>query len=166
MERIGSIPASGDGMRLVCRALVLAILALSAAGCGNGSSSTSSPTPTSIDLTGTWSGNLTFQGVQSVMTWTVTQSGRSVTGPVLVALPNGVVLLNGQLSGTMAGSTLTYTIQVAAGGIPSEPSCAGKLGGTATVTTGTPSTLAGAYSVVSSSCSAPISGGSYTLTRQ
>ena len=77
------------------------------------------------------------------MTWTVTQTNNSVTGPVLVQLPNGVVLLNGALSGNLSGSVLTYTIAVSAGGIPTYPSCTGKLGGTVTASTGATSTMAG-----------------------
>ena len=70
------------------------------------------------DLTGTWRGNFAVQTVTSEMVWTLTQSGTSVSGPVLVRLPNGVVLLNGFLTGTLSGSSLAYTISVGQQGIP------------------------------------------------
>src|SRR5262249_56742784 len=84
-----------------------------------------------VNLTGTWSGNLVLQGTTTRMTWTLTQTGTTVTGPALVALPNGVVLFNGAVSGTVSGTTFTYTIAVTPGGIPSMPACSGQLAGTA-----------------------------------
>jgi hypothetical protein len=130
------------------------------------STSPTSPTsPTSNTLTGTWSGNLSLLGVTGQMTWTLTQTDASVTGPVLVLLPTGTVLLNGALAGTLSGSTLTYVINIGPGAIPSQPTCVGQLGGTTTVAFSTPSTLAGSYSVNSSTCQTPFSNGTFTLTR-
>ena len=100
------------------------------------------------------------------MTWVLTEDATRVNGEALVLLPSGTVLLNGVLSGTLAGTTLTYTITVAPGGIPTLPSCAGQFGGAATVV-GTPaSTLNGNFSVISSVCAPPVTGGTFTLTRQ
>ncbi|HEY7944047.1 MAG TPA: hypothetical protein VIH15_06065 [Casimicrobiaceae bacterium] len=99
------------------------------------------------------------------MTWTLAQSNSDVSGPVLIALPNGIVLLNGSLTGTVAGSTLSYTIAVGAGGIPAQPQCVGQLGGTMTATIGLPSGLAGTYAVRSSTCATGFAGGNLTLTR-
>lgn len=105
-------------------------------------------------------------GAPAPMSWTLTQSGTTVTGPVLVTLPNGIVLLNGFLNGTLSGNSLTYTISVGPGAIPTQPSCAGQITGTMTVTVGSPSTLSGSTMVSSSNCTAPIAGGSITLTKQ
>ena len=99
------------------------------------------------------------------MTWTVSQTNGDVSGPVLVALSNGIVLLNGSLTGTVAGSVLTYTIAVNPGGIPTQPSCVGQLGGTMNATIGVPSTLDGSYAVRSSSCTTPFTGGNLSLSR-
>jgi hypothetical protein len=149
-----------------CRTLVAGIgLALTTASCSV-ESTTTGPTSNVINLAGTWAGDLAVQGTTARMTWTLTQSGSSVSGPVLVMLPNGIVLLNGALSGTINGNSLTYTINVASGGIPSQPGCTGQLGGGATAAIGTPSTLAGNYNVTSSSCTVPLaSTGTFTLTR-
>ena len=125
------------------------------------------PTPPSslTTLSGTWSGDLALLGVNGRMTWTLTQTDASVTGPVLVLLPTGTVLLNGALVGTLSGSTLTYVINIGAGAIPSQPACVGQLGGTATTTLAATSTLAGTYTVNSSTCSIPFSTGAFVLTR-
>jgi hypothetical protein len=99
------------------------------------------------------------------MTWALTQTDASVAGPVLVALPSGTVLLNGALAGTVSGSTLTYVINIGPGAVPSQPACTGQLAGTAATTFGTTSTLAGTYSVASSTCATPFSNGPFTLSR-
>jgi hypothetical protein len=121
--------------------------------------------PQVVDLSGSWSGDIIVSGASARMTWTLTQSNSDVSGPVLIALPDGIVLLNGSLTGTMAGSTLTYTIAVGAGGIPAQPQCVGQLGGTMMATIGLPSTLAGTYAVRSSTCTTGFTGGNLTLTR-
>lgn len=133
-------------------------------GCSN-SSTPGGPTPSSLNVTGTWSGGLTVQGQQGRMTWTLTQSGSTVTGPVLVGLPSGVILLNGTLTGSLTGTTLTYSINIAQGGIPTQPSCTGRLDCTAAVTQGTPSTMAGTYTVATSTCTTGFTTGDFTLTR-
>ena len=114
-------------LRSIVWGVVLA--AMAAPACSSVQSSATPPSQT-IDLTGTWRGNFPVQAVTSEMVWTLTQSGTSVSGPVLVRLPNGVVLLNGFLTGALSGSSLTYTISVGQQGIPSQPACAGQLGGT------------------------------------
>ena len=125
---------------------------------------TTQPTPAQT-LTGNWSGDLPIQGAAARMTWTLTQTDSAVTGPVLVLLPTGTVLLNGALAGTLSGSTLTYVINIGPGAIPSQPSCTGQLGGTATTSLGATSTIAGSYAVTASSCPIPFSSGAFTLTR-
>lgn len=149
------------------RSIVWAVMAAAiiATGCTSIQNSPTPPSPT-LELTGTWRGNFPVQGVTSEMVWTLTQSGASVTGPVLVRLPSGIVLLNGFLTGTMNGSTLTYTISVGPQGIPSQPACVGQLGGTMTLRTGPPSTLTGTYTVSSTTCTPPFgASGDLSLTR-
>ena len=144
------------------------VIAFAFLGAACSSSIQKSPTPPSpaIDLTGTWRGNFPVQGITAEMVWTLTQSGTSVSGPVLVRLPSGIVLLNGFLTGTQAGSTLTYVISVGPQGIPSQPACAGQLGGTMTVQTGVTSTMNGSYTVTSSTCTPPFaSSGTISLAR-
>lgn len=133
-------------------------------GCTSSGSTPVSPGPT-VTFGGSWGGDLSVEGQSARMTWTLTQSGSSVSGPVLVALPNGVVLMNGSLSGTVNGSTLTYAINVGAGGIPTQPACTGRLDGTAMVASSAPTTMTGSYSVGTSTCQTGFSSGSFTLTK-
>ncbi len=147
------------------RAVLTAVLFFGfLAGCNN-SNAIVTPTPSAPTVTGTWSGPLTFEGQTATMTWTLTQTGSSVSGPARVALPNGIVLLNGQLTGTLTGSTMTYSIAVAQGGVPAEPACSGRLDGSVAVTQGATSTMTGSYTVGTSSCKTNLTGGNFTLTR-
>jgi hypothetical protein len=124
-----------------------------------------SPTPTST-LAGRWSGDLLIGATASRMTWTLTQDAMQVSGPVLVLLPSGTVLLNGVLAGTLNGTTLDYTITVAPGGIPTLPSCAGQFGGAVTVVGAPASALDGRFNLISSVCAPPVTAGTFTLARQ
>jgi hypothetical protein len=140
----------------------LALLAaLTFAGCTT--ITTASPAGQPINLTGKWVGNITVLGQTGIATLDLTQSGTNVTGPVTISLPNGVVVGNGALSGTVDGTTLKYTIDVPAGGIPSEPNCSGQITGTAMVTVGSPSTLSGNFQLTSNTCQQVISGGNFTV---
>ena len=150
-------------MRLFLATILVGSIVLS--GCGT--SDTSPTGPSASNLTGTWSGDFAVQGTTARMTWTLTQASGSstVAGPIILVLPSGTVLLNGALSGTLAGSALTFVITVGPGGIPSQPACTGQIGGSAAATIGTTSTLAGNVSVVTSSCTAPVQNGPFTLTK-
>jgi hypothetical protein len=148
---------------------VIVVVWLAAALLGSACTSiehSATPSAPAIDLTGTWRGDFTVQGLTAEMVWTLTQTGTSVSGPILARLPNGIVLLNGFLTGTLAGSTLTYTISVGPQGIPTQPACVGQLGGTMTAQTGVTSSLNGTYTVTSSTCTPPFaSSGNLALTR-
>jgi hypothetical protein len=144
---------------------VLMTAALLAGGCVS-SGTTSAPSPPPLNLTGTWQGDFAVQTVTAQMVWTLTQSGTAVTGPVLVRLPNGIVLLNGFLTGTLTGSTLTYTISVGPGSIPTQPTCVGQLGGTMIAASGATPTLTGGYALTSATCTPPFgASGNIALTR-
>jgi hypothetical protein len=153
-------------MRPFLLAAILIGSAVAFSSCG--SSSNNSPTgPSTINLTGTWSGAFVVQGSAATMTWTLTEANGSnvVAGPIFVALADGTVLLNGALSGTLSAATLTFAINVAAGGIPSQPSCTGQLGTSAVAAIAATSTLSGTLTVVTSSCPAPIQNGPFVLTK-
>lgn len=149
-------------MRLLSSSLICAF-ALTLSGCGNNSTS---PSTTPIDLSGTWTGPLTIQGLPAQMSWTVAQSGESSeNGSIVIAMTDGTVLLNGMLTGTLSGSSLTFSIIVGAGAIPLLPSCTGEIDGTATATTAASSTLNGTLTVTTSTCPSPVSNGPFTLTK-
>ena len=154
-----------EPVRLSLRAALVALFCTLAAGCSDNSTTPVAPT-TTTNVAGTWAANLTVAGASTRMTWTLSQTNAAVTGPVLIALPSGVVLMNGFLTGTVSGNTLTYTISVGPGGIPLQPSCAGQLGGTMAITVAAVSTLKGTPTVTSSTCTPPLPGGEITLTKQ
>jgi len=119
-----------------------------------------------LNLTGTWNGPIVVENAEARMSWNLTQLNNVVSGPVTVLRPNGIVLMNAFLNGTLSGMTLPYTISVGNGGVPSRPNCAGQLTGTMTVTVGSPSSLSGPMGVSSSNCTPPFDASTITLTRQ
>lgn len=144
----------------VMRRWIVAAALLLAAGC---SSNSTSPSPPPLNVTGTWVGTVTFEGISARMTWVLTQTGPNVTGPATVAIPDGTVLLNGALTGTLTGTSLDYTIAVANGGIPQKPACAGQLKGTMAASA---TTLVGPIGVTSTNCTVAITTDNVTLTKQ
>jgi hypothetical protein len=96
------------------------------------------------------------------MAWQLTESGSTVTGPVLILLPTGTVLVNGFLTGTVTGSSLSYTISVGPGGIPTQPTCVGQLTGTMTVAA---TTMNGPIGLSSSNCTSLTATTTVTLTK-
>jgi hypothetical protein len=146
-------------MRLLQCVLILASLIATA--CGD--EMPTEPTNPTTDLTGIWRGNITVTNVSAIMTWTLAQTGTSVNGPVVIALPTGVVLMNGTVTGTLSGTSLGFTVTVPAGGIVSQPGCSGQIAGANMVVSST--TMTGAYSVVNSTCTTGLTNGTFTLTR-
>jgi hypothetical protein len=150
------------------RGSILSLLAVALAfgACDKSPTMSSSVGGASLNVTGTWSGDLPLQGMVTRMTWVLTQSGTSVVGSVVVALPAGTVVMNGTFSATLtAPPAVNYTIVVTAGGLPAQPTCTGQLTGTVTAATGPPATLTGNYTVASSTCTTPFSAGTFTLTK-
>jgi hypothetical protein len=119
-----------------------------------------------LNLTGNWNGPIAVDTTEARMSWNLTQLNAVVSGPVTVLLPNGIVLMNGFLNGTLSGMALTYTISVGNGGVPTRPTCAGQLTGTMTVTVAPTSSLSGPMGVSSSNCTPPFGTSTITLTRQ
>ncbi len=124
--------------------------------------------PSSANLKGVWSGPLTLVGFGPLarVTWTLSQTSGSVTGPVLVEFPDGPVVLNGTLSGTVVNATMAYVIDVVAGGVPSQPTCTARLTGAMTVSDGLPAMLTGSYTFASRTCDTTLFAfGVFTLTK-
>ena len=145
-------------MRATWWGLLLAVILSTA--CGD--ELPTEPTTEPSSFAGTWRGNITVSGVTAVMTWTLSQTSTSVSGPVVIALPTGAVLLNGTIGGTVSGSSLTYTITVPPGGVVTQPGCSGQISGASALSS--TMTMTGTYSV-NSACTTGLSNGSFTLTR-
>lgn len=129
-------------MKRVIYALMLSAC-LVTLGCGDDDDNgTTGPTST-LNLAGTWTGSFTVQGQSSdsvqITSWTATQSGASVSGPMRIQ--EGDETINATLTGTVSGAQLTSaTFTVAAGAIAELPTCSitgtGTLAATATSVSG------------------------------
>jgi hypothetical protein len=144
--------------------LVVAAVACDKMPAGSSSLTSTTGGSTSLNVSGSWSGDLPLQGTATRMTWLLTQAGDSVVGTVVVAQPNGTVVMSGTFSAIVAEPAVRYTIVVAAGGLPAQATCTGQLTGTATAVNGPPQALTGSYSMTSS-CTTPFTSGSFTLTK-
>src|SRR5436190_19979230 len=144
--------------------LLLGFLGFSTA-CG-ADKTPNAPDAGGLNLTGAWVGPIVVDNTETRMSWNLTQVNQVVNGPVTVVLSNGIVLMNGFLTSTLSGMTLTYTISVGTGGVPSRPACAGQLAGTMTITVGPTPTLSGPMGVSSSNCTPPFDTSTITLPRQ
>jgi hypothetical protein len=124
---------------------LLAVLALVAsAACGDDKvanpAAPSSTSTTSLNLAGTWSGNFTEPGDNDptrIGSWTATQTGSSVTGPLIVVADAGggeSVNVPTTFGGTLTGNQLAATFTVAAGAIPDPSLAACSFSGTGTLT--------------------------------
>ena len=151
-------------------ATLLLAFALTSASCAGAAMVASGlgVSPAFVNLNGVWSGPLTLIGFGPLarVTWTLTQKSGSVTGPVVVDFPDGPVVLNGTLSGKVVDSTLAYAIDVAAGGVPSQPTCTARLTGAMTLADGVPAFLTGSYTFDSRTCDTTLFAfGVFTLTK-
>ncbi len=108
-------------------------------------SPTAAPPPApSLSVAGTWTGRLTMPGESeccTITSWTATQNGANVSGPVRLDVGEGIVTAS--LSGTLSGTQLTSaTFTVLAGGIPDPDLAACAFSGTGTLAA-TASSLSG-----------------------
>ena len=154
------------GFRLMRKGTLAALVLLAMVPACSADKTANAPEANGLNLTATWAGPLVVADTEARMTWNLTQVNNAVAGPATVLLSNGIVLLNGFLTGTLSGTTLAYTISVGNGGVPTRPTCAGQLTGTMTVAAGVTSTLAGPMGVSSSNCTPPFDTSTITLTRQ
>lgn len=124
------------------------VVAWSAWGCGD---SATSPKP--LNVAGTWSGTESDRLGPALLTWTLAQTGHTVSGTVVmrpVDAADGSCASchkskDGTFSGTVTGASLTLYMYFAAGGAADPtPECSIAISGTAR--TITESTITGAYS--------------------
>lgn len=125
-------------MRAVILTMTLAA-AIASAACFNFASTTSPSSLTSSSLSGTWATIESLPGVSGSIQdscvnfqWSVTEfSGTSGSG-TFSAICLGNVQVAGSASGSLSGTTLTWSAN-ATGTIPGLPPCAISLSGTATL---------------------------------
>lgn len=122
------------------------------------SASASAPAAPALNLAGTWRGTFRAPGESEccAISWTATQSGASVSGPVSIAVGEGGIVL-ATLTGTVSGAQLTSaTFTVAAGAIGDLPTCS--IRGTGTLAASADS-VSGPLAIVISPATAPCVGG-------
>jgi hypothetical protein len=91
--------------------------------------------PSSVNLTGTWSGQVgvPMSGSALRVTWVATHAGTAVTGPGTIVKPAVNVPATGTLSGTLTNSQLALAYLAPPGNVPGFPACEVSGTGTATV---------------------------------
>ena len=163
-------------MRYLSGVALLAGLAVAA--CGGSSSGPTSPSPTpatGATMSGTWAGTSADSTGQEEMSWTVTQTGNSVTGTMSFRDTGRNMMGNGSMQGTINGSTVSFHMSVPNGGFSGMmSSCSMGMNGQATMSddghtmTGTYSgSMSGMMSggMMNQSCGGSMANGHFTLTR-
>jgi len=147
--------------RLVLGHALVTILTAECGGTGGGGSTPTAPT-TSVNLTGTFAGNATDSSGSGRFTWQLTQFGSTVSGPISFTAPERGITGNGSITGTLFGTTLTFSITIPEGGAFPFSTCSVTSDGTATDVSNDriPATYTG-----TNSCSGPFTDGTVTLTR-
>ena len=160
-------------MRKVGFVLVLASVLAGCAGGGNSNGATDAGSQTGY--AGTWMGSMTESGgsmmgsgimggmmsgmMSGQMTWQMTQNGTNVTGKMEMTAFKGTGQM--MISGAIVGQTMTFTMNIPAGGMP-ESGCGATGNGTAQMNG---NTMTGTYSG-SNTCSGAFSNGQFTLSRK
>jgi hypothetical protein len=125
-------------------------------------------TSTPVTLTGSWSGTLGSPGDPDpdTMTWTATQTGNSVTGPMVYTNAGRPPSINGTIAGTISGSQVSLTFTLGPGSwVPvGGPSTCG-VTGTAVSTPTATSLIASLTMIFDPSCVGTVSKG-LTATNQ
>lgn len=128
--------------------------------------------PRALNLTGTWSGNLSDPQGAAMVTWTLTQAGQGITG-VAVTRPadpaDGTCASchknkAGTFTGTLSGTTLTLSMEFPAG-TPSDPTPICSVTLTGTLSNVTDDTVIGSYAGTDT-CEGPFADGRIALSRQ
>ena len=103
-------------------------------------------------LSGSWTGLVgqPMSGGALRLTWQVSQTNASLTGPASLVKPAVNVPANGALSGTLNGDRLSLSLSAPAGSVQGFPSCSVSGSGVATVTR---TTMAGTLDLTFTSCS-------------
>jgi hypothetical protein len=129
------------------RTIVLIAIAAAAAGACHGSTSPSPP----LNLSGAWSGMLgqPLSGSALRVTWIVSQTGTTVSGPATLVKPVLNLPATGTMSGTLVGSQLTLTYSVPAGVVPVYLSCMITGSGSATASS---QTISGSLQTTFTNC--------------
>jgi len=161
--------------------LFAAALLIAATGCGSSPvapntatptapTATTTPTPSTANLAGTWTGTGTDAQGPETFRWTVTQTGDSISGAVVLeptdpgdgSCGSCHKQKTGTLAGTLSGGALTLTLDFPAGGKDLTPLCGITM--TATTTDIAAGRIAAAYAGTTT-CEGPITDGRLVVIR-
>jgi hypothetical protein len=118
--------------------------------------------PDRSGLTGTWTGSAEDSSGPGRMTWNVVQADASFSGAMTMVDAASNLSGRGSISGTIAASSLHFSISVPVGGFDSPfGSCSSEVSGDAQLSS---SSIAGTYSGTNS-CTGAITSGRITLSR-
>ena len=157
------------------KAFAVVLLTLFAAACDGNSSTAPSGAMASESVAGTWAGigtdSSSSMGAGSMMgaidmgtmTWQLTQTGSTVTGPMSFSGSGMPGRMAGSFLGTMSDDDMTFTMDMPTNSMMS-PGCSSRATGTAHVNR-TMMTMTGTYSG-SNSCSGVFANGQMTMTRR
>ena len=134
------------------------------AGCGTTSSPPAVSTPTVLQIAGRWAGTASDSSGPGTMAWTLTQNSTNVSGSVEIATPLRTVVMTGTIAGTLSGSALAWRLDIPAGGVSGQPTCAVTVTGTSTIAVNG-LTMDGSYSGTGS-CTPAFTNGAVSLTKQ
>ena len=130
---------------IVIRTALLGVCLAAAVGCSDSGNGTPTAATPALSLGGTWTGSFRIPGESEccrINSWTATQSGASVSGPVAIDVGEGQIV-NAVMVGTVSGTQLTSArFTVAAGAIPDPELAACAFSGTGTLAA-TASSLSG-----------------------
>jgi hypothetical protein len=145
--------------------LVVSLSVAAASGCSGDSGPSPPPTAPSPGggLTGTWVGTASDSSGPGQMTWQITESGGSFSGPMTMTDTATKLTGRGNVSGTVSGASIRFSIAVPAGGFDAPYNgCTADATGEGQVNG---NTISGTFQG-SSSCGGTITGGQLTLTKQ
>ena len=153
--------------------LLAATLFFTAIGCGSSPTAPQQPPsstpPESLNLAGTWNGTGSDPHGPETLTWTLTQVGSAVSGPVQMAprfLDGSCGSCHkdkkGTVAGTLSGTTLKLTLTFPAGGDVVTPMCAISFEAEAAAVTG--ARISATYHGTDS-CEDPFTGGTFEMAR-
>ena len=116
----------------------------------------------SVSVAATWTGAASDSSGPGQMTWQLEESNGSVSGTFTLTDTATGAVGQGTVTGTLSGSTLTFTLRVPAGGF-TEPwgGCTAEVSGSARVAS---ASMEGSYKGTNS-CSGLVSSGQFTLTK-
>lgn len=144
-------------MAITVRTCVLSLVVVATLACGDSATGpTTIGSPAALNLAGTWTGviGMPQSGNSIRATWTASQTGLSVTGPIALTRPSDNIAFAGTLAGTLSGTRLLLTYTIPRGNVPGFADCSMSGTGSADAST---ATILGTLTITYTNCQGYIS---------